>query len=442
MNSLTSVNPVVFAGLIVLFGFFGLLSTLAQIIEESNKAVKRVENELTQLRAEFDEAVDTADAAEDAADADAAADAAADAEESDVESELLLARSTVNEIQSHLANLTTLFNTSMKRIEVLEEVNEEMKDLMGRLHTTSVTPHDLHKAVKDSHNILDAKVEQMIARLEASSLTAKDLERAVEGVMTFTDIKELLAELKETVVTESQEKAANMIFQSEAIQRRRLELVRTALESLTGHAEQTADFATREDLARFVREDLAGYATIASVKEAEETRKRYEEQSNGALRSSIANILDRVQKMEITAATAKEPEYYQGWMASGEMNGIKAEVQIFNNQLRTKLENKEWLTEDKDSSVQNREACMEFGEEGWKGWKQNEAGENVRISYKAGEWSSGVKTEIKLMFPPSPPVASNLPPPPPRDGRMCRDIFAKIAPSLVWEKVLLAVDSV
>jgi hypothetical protein len=353
---------------------------------------------------------------------------------------------------------------SSTRLTLLEKNSEEMKDVIGRLNSDYVSARDLTRSIegfvtypmlKANLGGLESNLEDMkdiVGRLHANMVTVKDLERSTEGYMTYPSIKELIADVKETILTESQEKAANMIFQSEAIQRRRMELVRKALEALTGHATQfeIAGYMTREDVSSFMRAELAGYATrfdIAAIQEAEDKLTAF-------VRSSLVTLQDRIQSTAAAAAAAaaatavpavpsggKQPEYYQGWMAAAETNGIKAEVELCNIQLRTKEENKAWLDEENKDAIANREAFMSELAGDPSGWKQGATSdEYVKYMYKAGEWSTGVKAEYKLTFPPAQAPVTGLPPPP-RDGSMCRNIFNKLMPLLTWERVLLSVDS-
>ena len=366
-------------------------------------------HKIDDLRAEFDAAVATSNEV-----VDNAEDELKNQEDIRLAQakELADVMNTVNRLETRLASL-----------KVFEANMEEMKDIVGRLHAMSVTP--------------------------------RDLQRAVEGCMTYPSVKELVAEACGAAVaaatTEAQAKAADMIFQSEAIQRRRLELVRKTLEALAAHADH-ADAVTQEDLAKFVarsemvtyvgreelvsfpkKEELAGYATRTEMTKIQEELKAV----------ALAPAPAPVPAPAPAAAPAKEAEYYQGWMAAAEMNGIKAEVELCNIQLRTKAENKAWLDEENKDAIANRESFMSERAGDPSGWKQGtNSAEYIKRVYKAGEWSTGVKAEYKLTFPPPPPPAAGLPPPPPRDGSMCRDIFNKLTPLLTWERVLLAADSV
>ena len=303
---------------------------------------------------------------------------------------------TVNRLETRLASL-----------KVVEANIEEMKDIVGRLHAMSVTP--------------------------------RDLERATEGFMTYPSVREFVAEACRMAVAETQAKAADMIFQSEAIQRRRLELVRKALEALTAHADH-ADAVTQEDLAKFVaRSEMVTYVG----REELVSFPKKEELAGYATRTEMIKIQEELKAVALAPAPAKEAEYYQGWMAAAEMNGIKAEVELCNIQLRTMAENKAWLDDENKDGIANREWFMSEWAGDPSGWKQGtNSAEYIKCVYKAGEWSTGVKAEYKLTFPPPPPPAAGLPLPPPRDGSMCRDIFNKLTPLLMWERVLLAADSV
>jgi hypothetical protein len=270
--------------------------------------------------------------------------------------------------------------------------------------------------------------------------------------MTYPFVREFVAEACARATAEAQTKAADMIFQSEAIQRRRLELVRKALEALTLHAEQDqqvdlASFVARSEMATYVgREELTEYATRSDLV----SFPKKEELAGYATRTEMTKIQEELKAVAPAAAAApapapaaKEAEYYQGWMAVAEMNGIKAEVEMCNIQLRTKAENKAWLDEENKDAIANRESFMSERASDPSGWKQDtNSAEYIKRVYKAGEWSTGVKAEYKLTFPVPPPAAAGLPPPPPRDGSMCRDIFNKLTPLLAWERVLLAADSV
>jgi hypothetical protein len=321
-------------------------------------------------------------------------------------------------------------------------------------------------------------MKDIVGRHDALMVTPRDLERATEGFMTYPSVREFVAEACGKALADAQTKAADMIFQSEAIQRRRLELMRKALEALTLHAEQEqqvdlASFVARSEMATYVgREELMEYATrsdLVSFPKKEElatyvgreelmeyaTRSdlvsftKKEELAGYATRTEMTKIQEELKALALPAPTPaladpKEAEYYQGWMATAEMNGIKAEMEISNIQIRTKSENKAWLDEENKDAAANRESFMSERASDPSGWKQGtNSAEYIKRVYKAGEWSTGVKAEYKLTFPvPPPPAAGVWPAPPPRDGSMCRDIFNKLTPLLTWERVLLAADSV
>ena len=361
-------------------------------------------HKIDDLRAEFDAAVATSNEVVDNAE-----------DELKSQEDIRLAQA---KEMADVMNTVNRLETRLASLKVVEANIEEMKDIVGRLHAMSVTP--------------------------------RDLERATEGFMTYPSVREFVAEACRMAVAETQAKAADMIFQSEAIQRRRLELVRKALEALTAHADH-ADAVTQEDLAKFVaRSEMATYVG----REELVSFPKKEELAGYATRTEMTKIQEELKAVALTPAPAaaaapapappaKEAEYYQGWMAAAEMNGIKAEVELCNIQLRTKAENKAWLDEENKDAIANRESFMSERAGDPSGWKQGtNSAEYIKRVYKAGEWSTGVKAEYKLTFPPPPPPAAGLPPPPPRDGSMCRDIFNKLTPLLTWERVLLAADSV
>ena len=408
MDTLSLVYPGIFVMMILLGAI------LQSFMSHVAKSFFLLGHTLDDLRAEFDAAV-------------AASNEVADNAEDELKNQedICLAQAkemadvmkTVNGIKDSMNNL----ENRLASLKVFEANMEEMKDIVGRLHAMSVTP--------------------------------RDLQRAVEGCMTYPSVKELVAEAcgaaVATATAEAQAKAADMIFQSEAIQRRRLELVRKTLEALTGQAEQNADFVTKADLASFV-----GHEELAGLAKREELAGLAKNADLGALSHDVNEKLKAVEAAAAAAAAAaavpgsvvadpKEAEYYQGWMATAEMNGIKAEMEISNIQFRTKSENKAWLDEENKDALANRESFVSLFQRDPDGWKQGaNSSEYIKRVYKAGEWSTGVKAEFKLTFPLSPPPAAGLPPPPPRDGPMCLQIFNKLTPMLTWERVLLAAETV
>jgi hypothetical protein len=391
MDTLTLINPLVFLfGVVISFLFRNnIFIHIEKEARERKKMMEIMDAKLRKLRSDFEEVVD---ASEEAA--------------SQAEDEL-------KEQEDAEANMR---EAAEARLAILQTNIEEMKDVIGRMNTDYVSE--------------------------------RDLRRAIEGFVIYGELKEMLtpfvlrSEVEDFVTSE---KAANMVFQSEAIQRRRLEAVRKTLEALILHAEQQeTDAVTQADLATFVtrsemvtyvgREELVGYVgreemDALSARTLQDTRE----------------LNEKLKAIETASPPAKEPEYYQGWMASAELNGIKAEVEICNIQLRTKAENKAWLEEDGAlGAVQNRDSWLETYREGYAVWKQNVANPNEYVyrTYKSGEWSTGVKTEMKLTFPTPPAPSGGLPPPPPRNGSVCAEVFTKLMPLLAWERVLLAAETV
>jgi hypothetical protein len=342
------------------------------------------------------------------------------------------------------AKLRTLRSDFEEVVDTSQEAASEAEEELKEQEDAEAT---VREAAEARLAILQTNIEEMkdvIGRMNADYVSERDLRRAIEGFIIYGDLKEMLkpfvlrSEVEDFVTSE---KAANMVFQSEAIQRRRLELVRKALEALTLHAEQQeTDTVTQADLANFVarsematyvgREELIGYAMQRDIAAVHEKLKMIEDVAAAAA-------------VPTSSASVKEAEYYQGWMASAELNGIKAEVEICNIQLRTKAENKAWLDEENKDAIASRESFVSGRAGDPSGWTQGtNSAEYIKRTYRAGEWSTGVKAEYKLTFPVPPPPVDGLPPPPPRDGSMCRDIFNKLTPLLTWERVLLAADSV
>ena len=387
MDTLTLINPLVFLfGVVISFLFRNnIFIHIEKEARERKKMMEIMDAKLRTLRSDFEEVVDTSQ------------EAASEAEE---------------ELKEQEDAEATVREAAEARLAILQTNIEEMKDVIGRMN--------------------------------ADYVSERDLRRAIEGFIIYGDLKEMLkpfvlrSEVEDFVTSE---KAANMVFQSEAIQRRRLELVRKALEALTLHAEQQeTDTVTQADLANFVarsematyvgREELIGYAMQRDIAAVHEKLKMIEDLAAAAA-------------VPTSSASVKEAEYYQGWMASAELNGIKAEVEICNIQLRTKAENKAWLDEENKDAIASRESFVSGRAGDPSGWTQGtNSAEYIKRTYRAGEWSTGVKAEYKLTFPVPPPPVDGLPPPPPRDGSMCRDIFNKLTPLLTWERVLLAADSV
>ena len=391
MDTLSLVYPGIFVMMILLGAI------LQSFMSHVAKSFFLLGHTLDDLRAEFDAAV-------------AASNEVADNAEDELKNQEDICLAQAKEM-ADVMNTVNRLETRLASLKVFEANMEEMKDIVGRHDALMVMP--------------------------------RDLERATEGFMTYPSVREFVAEACGAAVAaataEAQAKAAGMIFQSEAIQRRRLELVRKALEALTAHADH-ADAVTQEDLAKFVaRSEMATYVG----REELVSFPKKEELAGYATRTEMTKIQEELKAVALAPAPAKEAEYYQGWMAAAEMNGIKAEVELCNIQLRTKAENKAWLDEENKDAIANRESFMSERAGDPSGWKQGtNSAEYIKRVYKAGEWSTGVKAEYKLTFPPPPPPAAGLPPPPPRDGSMCRDIFNKLTPLLTWERVLLAADSV
>ena len=396
MNTLVLAQP----GIFVMMMILGAI--LQSFMSHVAKAFFLLNHKVDDLRAEFDEAV---------ANSNAVVDNAEDKLKNEEDIHLAQAKEVAD-----LINIVNELKNRLASLKVVEANMEEMKDIVGRHDALMVMP--------------------------------RDLERATEGFMTYPSVRDFVAEACARVTAEAQTKAADMIFQSEAIQRRRLELVRKALEALTLHAEQEqqvdlASFVARSEMATYVgREELMEYATRSDLV----SFPKKEELAGYATRTEMTKIQEELKALAVALpalAPAKEAEYYQGWMATAEMNGIKAEVEMCNIQLRTKAENKAWLDEENKDALANRESFMSERASDPSGWTQGtNSAEYIKRTYKAGEWSTGVKAEYKLTFPVPPPATAGLPPPPPRDGSMCRDIFNKLTPLLTWERVLLAADSV
>ena len=424
MNTLSLINPLVFVfGVVISFIFRNnMFIHIERETRERKKVMEILDAKIRKLRGDFEEAVDSSEEA-----VSQAEDDLKDQEDADAN-----AREEASE-----------------RLAILQTNIEEMKDVIGRMN--------------------------------ADYVSERDHRRAIEGFFTYERLREILtpfvlrSEVENFVTAE---KAANMVFQSEAIQRRRLELVRKALEALTLHAEQKeTDTVTHADLANCVargelvtyvgREELVAYATrsdLASLPKKEEL---------ASLTTSLAAIQEKVASLAAplvatplvaaplvatplvatplvatplvaTPSAEMEADYYQGWMAAAEMNGIKAEVEICNIQLHTKAENKAWFDEEGIiSAALNRDLWLDSYRDDYAPWKQDSTNPNEYIyrAYKSGEWSTGVKTEMKLTFPVPPPPPAGLPPPPPRNNQVCGEVFTKFIPLLAWERVLLAADS-